>query len=52
MQLREGWYVGFGAALGAAAAILGLLVLVGVAPNTPVIDGSAIVILGIARLVP
>jgi hypothetical protein len=52
MQIREGWYLGLGALFAAAGAILGLLILLGVAPNGPVIDGSAIVLIGVSRVLP
>lgn len=52
VTVREGWTLGIGALFGAAAAIIGLLILLSVAPVNALDVGIAIVLLGVAKLVP
>lgn len=52
MQIREGWTIGIGGFVGAAAAIVGLLLLIGVAPENAPVVGTGIVLAGLSRLLP
>jgi hypothetical protein len=52
MQIREGWTLGVGALFGAAAAIVGLLLIINVAPENAPVVGTGIVLAGLSRLVP
>lgn len=52
MQIREGWTLGIGSLLGAAAAVLGLLVLLSVAPDNAPVVGTGIVLAGLSRVLP
>jgi hypothetical protein len=52
MQIREGWTVGIGALVGAAAAIVGLLLLINVAPENAPVVGTGILLAGLSRLLP
>jgi hypothetical protein len=50
MQIREGWTVGIGALFGAAAAIVGLLLIIQVAPENAPVVGTGIVLAGLSRI--
>jgi uncharacterized membrane protein YkgB len=52
MQIREGWTIGVGGVLGAAVAIVGLLVLIQVAPDNAPVVGTGLVLAGLSRLLP
>lgn len=52
VQIREGWTLGIGSLFGAAAAIVGLLLLINVAPDNPPVVGTGIVLAGLSRLLP
>jgi hypothetical protein len=52
MQIREGWTFGIGSVLAAAALILGLLIIINVAPDNPTDIGLSIVLLAISRIAP
>jgi hypothetical protein len=52
VQIREGWTVGIGGLFGAAAAIVGLLLLINVAPENAPVVGTGILLAGISRLLP
>lgn len=52
MQIREGWTIGAGSLCGAAAAIVGLLLLIGVAPDNTIDIGVGLLLAGLSRVVP
>jgi hypothetical protein len=52
VQIREGWVLGLGSLFGAAAAVIGLLMLIHVAPVQPETVGTGLVLAGLARVVP
>jgi hypothetical protein len=52
VQIREGWTVAIGGLFGAAAAIVGLLLLINVAPENAPVVGTGILLAGISRLLP
>jgi hypothetical protein len=52
VQVREGWTLGVGALFGAAAAIVGLLVLIQVAPDNAPVVGTGILLAGLSRILP
>lgn len=52
MQIREGWTIGIGGVVAAAAAILGLLIIVNVAPDNAPVVGTGLLLAGISRILP
>jgi len=52
VQVREGWTLGLGSLFGAAAAIVGLLLIIQVAPENAPVVGTGIVLAGLSRILP
>lgn len=52
MQIREGWTLGVGALFAAAAAIVGLLVIIQVAPDNAPVVGTGLLLAGLSRVLP
>jgi hypothetical protein len=52
MQIREGWTLGVGALLAAIVVIIGVLMLISVAPVNSETVGLSFVLAGLSRILP